>query len=210
MNQFNRVLVLAPHTDDAEFGCGGTIAKFLELGKQVFCTAFSACKQSVHPELPENILELEVREASAELGLPPENLHLYNFEVRTFNYHRQNILDHLIQLREKLKPDLVLMPSLNDIHQDHKTIAEEGLRAFKFSSILCYEMPWNNLHFTTTAFVVLNERQVNKKVAAVEQYHSQQDRPYANAEFIRSLAITRGTQIHQKFAEVFEVLRWVM
>lgn len=208
--QFEKILVLAPHTDDAEFGCGGAIAKFIEEGKQVFCTAFSACRQSVHPDLPENILELEVRKASAELGLSSDNLFLYDYQVRTFNYHRQNILDHLIQLREHIKPDLVLMPSLNDIHQDHRTIAEEGLRAFKFSSILCYEMPWNNLNFTTTAFVVLNEGQLNKKVAAVEQYRSQKDRPYANAGFIRSLAITRGTQIHQQYAEVFEVLRWVM
>lgn len=208
--QKNKILVLAPHTDDAEFGCGGAIAKFLSEGKDVFCTAFSACRQSLNANHPADILETEVRAASKVLGLPEQNLFLYDYEVRTFNYNRQSILDQLIILREKIQPDLVLMPSLNDIHQDHRTIAEEGLRAFKFSSILCYEMPWNNLDFTTTAFVVLEEEHLRKKVAAIEQYKSQSHRPYANENFIRSLATTRGIQINQQYAEVFEVLRWVM
>jgi LmbE family N-acetylglucosaminyl deacetylase len=205
-----KILILAPHTDDAEFGCGGSIARFIEEGKEVYCTAFSACKQSLQKDLPEDILIQEVGKASEVLGVKKDRLLLYDYEVRTFNYHRQEILDDLIKLRSSIKPDLVIMPSLNDIHQDHRTIAEEGLRAFKFSSIWCYEMPWNNLNFQTTAFVKLDERHVAKKVKAIEQYVSQRQRNYANEEFIRSLARTRGVQINQDYAEVFEVLRWVV
>ena len=39
-NNFKKILVLAPHTDDAELGCGGTIAKFIEVGKEVFWAVF--------------------------------------------------------------------------------------------------------------------------------------------------------------------------
>lgn len=205
-----KILILAPHTDDGEFGCGGSISKWIEEGKEVFYATFSACKQSVLPQFPEDILITEVKAATATLGIPSKNLILYDYEVRTFNYRRQEILDDLIKLRTKLKPDLVVMPSLNDIHQDHKTIAEEGLRAFKFFSILCYEMPWNNLTFNTTCFNLLEQKHVSKKIAALKEYKSQAHRPYSNPEFTKGLALNRGIQINAEFAEVFEVLRWKM
>jgi LmbE family N-acetylglucosaminyl deacetylase len=102
------------------------------------------------------------------------------------------------------------MPSLKDIHQDHNVIANEGLRAFKFSSILAYEMPWNNLTFDTSSFVILEERHIQKKVDALKEYKSQSHRAYCNEEFIRSLARTRGVQINAKYAETFEVVRWII
>jgi LmbE family N-acetylglucosaminyl deacetylase len=207
-NQIQKILILAPHTDDGEFGCGASIHKWIQQGKTVYYATFSACKQSVLPEFSEDVLITEVKAATKILGIVPENLLLFDYEVRTFNYHRQEILDDLIQLREKIKPDLVVMPSLNDIHQDHKTIAEEGLRAFKFFSILSYEMPWNNLVFNTTCFNTLQEADVDKKIEALKEYKSQSHRPYSNPTFIKGLALSRGIQVNAPFAEVFEVVRW--
>lgn len=205
-----KVLVLAPHTDDGEFGCGATIHNLIRNGSDVFYAAFSACKQSVKPEFPDDILITEVKKATSILGIKPNNLLLFNYEVRTFNYHRQEILDDLISLREKYTPDIVFMPSLQDIHQDHKTLAEEGLRAFKFNTIMCYEMPWNNLNFNTSGFVKLEEIDLEAKIKALQEYKSQAHRSYANEEFVRSLARTRGVQIQTRYAETFEVIRWVL
>lgn len=205
-----RVLVLAPHTDDGEFGCGGTIAKFVEQGKEVYYAAFSACQQSVLKEFPSDILITEVKAATKVLGIKKENLILFDYEVRTFNYRRQEILDDILKMKASIKPDLVMMPSVNDIHQDHYTIATEGVRAFKFSSILCYEVPWNNFTFNTSAFVHLEERHIIKKSEAVSEYKSQAHRSYANDEFIRSLARTRGVQIGTRYAETFDVVRWII
>lgn len=205
-----KILILAPHTDDGEFGCGASINKWIEEGKDVYYATFSACKQSVRPEFPEDILITEVKEATSILGIPKENLILFDYEVRTFNYHRQEILDDLIRLRNELNPDLIVMPSLNDIHQDHKTIAEEGIRAFKFFSILCYEMPWNNLVFNTTCFNKLDKKHIDKKINALKAYKSQAHRPYSKPEFIEGLAINRGIQINTEYAEVFEVVRWLI
>lgn len=205
-----RILVLAPHTDDAEFGCGGTIAKLIENENEVYCAAFSACQQSVLPQFPSDILITEVKAASLSLGIKPENLILFDYEVRTFNYKRQEILDDMIKMRQEIKPDVIFMPCLNDIHQDHKTIAEEALRAFKTYSIFCYEMLWNNLDFTTSTFVVLAERHLEKKIIALKEYKSQAHRPYCNEEFIRSLASVRGIQIGTKYAECFDVLRLII
>ena len=146
-NKKRKVLVLAPHTDDGEFGCGGTIAKLIAEGHDVYYAAFSACQQSVLPQFPSDILITEVKEATKILGVKPENLILFDYDVRTFGYHRQEILDDLIKLRAEIQPDLIFMPALNDVHQDHHTIAEEGIRAFKFNSIMSYELPWNNFSF---------------------------------------------------------------
>lgn len=211
MNIKNKtILVLAPHTDDLEFGCGGTIGKLAEEGNNIYCAAFSACKLSVKSEFPEDILIKEIKSASLILGLKHENLRLFNYSVRTFNFHRQEILDDILKLKNEIKPDIVFIPSLNDIHQDHFTIAQEGFRAFKFSSLLCYELPWNNISFNTACFMKLDERYIALKIRAIKEYKSQAHRSYANEEFIRSLARTRGVQINTKYAECFEVIRWIL
>lgn len=205
-----KILVLAPHTDDLEFGCGGTIAKLAENENEIYCAAFSACKQSVRKEFPEDILIHEIKKASIILGIPKDNLLLFDYAVRTFNYKRQEILDDILSLKRGIAPDIVFIPALTDLHQDHYTIAQEGFRAFKFSSLLSYELPWNNLSFNTASFMKLDERHIEKKVEAVAQYESQAHRPYANEEFIRALARTRGVQINTKYAECFEVIRWIL
>ena len=113
-------------------------------------------------------------------------------------------------LRKNIEPDLVFMPSLNDVHQDHATIAQEGLRAFKGSTILGYELIWNNLTFNTTSFVNLDEKHIQKKCDALKEYKSQGQKDYMSKDFIFSLARTRGIQIGTQFAESFEVVRWVI
>lgn len=204
-----KILVLAPHTDDAEFGMGATIARFIEEENEVYCAAFSACRQSVQPGFPEDILITEVKQAAAVLGIASERLFLFDYPVRTFNIRRQELLDNIIRLRDNIRPDYVFMPSVNDIHQDHYTLAQEGVRAFKFSSLLCYELPWNNFSFQTSCFFEVDETQLQRKIDAVSCYRSQQHRQYASADFIRSLAVTRGVQTGAPLAECFEVVRLV-
>lgn len=207
--QFTKILILAPHTDDGEFGCGGSIAKLIESGTEIFYAAFSLAEESVPPPFPKNILETEVKAATSTLGIKPDHLLLYKYQVRHFATYRQNILEDLVKLNNDHKPDLIFMPSIHDLHQDHSTVAMEGLRAFKRSSILAYEMPWNNLNFSTQSFIKLSESHIEKKVGALKCYKSQSSKDYASEQFIRSLAHTRGTQIGVKYAETFEVLRWI-
>lgn len=208
-SNIKKALILAPHTDDGEFGCGGTISKLISNGIEVFYAAFSACEQSVLPEFPKNILTKEVKEATKELGILEDNLFLLKYDVRTFSSKRQEILDDLILLKNKIHPDLIFIPSLNDVHQDHSTIAKEAVRAFKFNSILGYELPWNNFNFSNTYFSVLSRVEVDAKLRALKKYKSQAHRSYASEEYIRSLARTRGVQIGREYAEVFEVIRLV-
>ncbi len=207
---FNKILILAPHTDDGEFGCGGSINRWVGEGKEVYYIAFSSAEKSVPAGMPKDILKKEVREATRVLGILPSNLILFDYPVREFPSCRQQILEDMVRLGNELKPDLVLLPSTTDTHQDHQTISQEGFRAFKKISMIGYEMPYNNLSFSTNLFVALEERHVNQKIEALKCYKSQVDRIYAAEDFIKSLARVRGTQIGIEYAEVFEVIRWVI
>jgi LmbE family N-acetylglucosaminyl deacetylase len=205
-----RILVLAPHTDDGEFGCGGSIARFIEEGKDVFYVAFSTAEKSVPAGWPKNILETEVREATKRIGIKPDQLILYKYEVRKLNYVRQEILENLVQIKKEIDPDLVFIPSQNDLHQDHQTVATEAVRAFKQISILGYELPWNTITFHTQAFIKLTQSHLEKKIQALRAYNSQSQKDYASEDFIRGWARTRGTQIGASFAETFEITRWIV
>jgi N-acetylglucosamine malate deacetylase 1 len=209
ITKFRNVLVLAPHTDDGELGSGGTIAKLIESNATVYYAAFSTAEKSVPDGFPKDILKTEVKNATFKLGIESSNLLIYNYEVRKLNYVRQEILEKLIDLRKQIDPDLVLLPSLNDIHQDHSTVAQEGLRAFKQKTILGYELIWNNLTFSTSCFVKLDSSHIEKKCQALKEYKSQQHRDYISEEFVKSLAKTRGVQIGSHYAEAFEVIRLI-
>jgi len=206
---WKRVLVLAPHTDDGEFGCGGTMARLVEDGADVRYVAFSIATRSLPPGFPPDALAREVREATSEIGISDANLTVHDFDVRTFPHHRQEILELLIALWNEWEPDVVFQPSLHDIHQDHQTIAAEGLRAFKRTTILGYEIPWNNFDFAYQAYLALDRRHVERKVAALERYASQQHRRYANPEYIWNVARTHGINVNREYAEVFQVYRVV-
>jgi N-acetylglucosamine malate deacetylase 1 len=204
-----RALVLAPHTDDGEFGCGGTMARLVEAGADVRYVAFSIATRSLPEGFPPDTLAREVKEATAEIGIAADNLTVHDFDVRTFPERRQEILELLIEIWNDWEPDCVFTPSLHDIHQDHQTIASEGLRAFKRTTILGYEIPWNNYDFDYQAYLALERRHVERKVAALEKYASQQHRRYANAEYVWSVARTHGINVNREYAEVFQVYRVV-
>ena len=209
MTANNRVLVLAPHTDDGELGCGGTISRMVEEGREVYYAAFSTAAESVPPPFPPDILEKEVREGTKVLGIPAANLLVYKYKVRHLPHMRQEILEELVRMKREIDPGTVFLPSAQDLHQDHQTVHIEGLRAFKTVTVLGYELPWNNLSFDYRHFCVLTREHVQTKIAALRCYQSQQHRPYTQEDFIWSWARTRGGQIMVEYAEAFDVLRWV-
>lgn len=206
----HKILVLAPHTDDGEFGCGGSIAKLSGKGSEIYYVAFSSCRASVPEGFPNDVLVREVKAATEILGISPQNLHILDFPVRRFNHHRQEILEELVKLRGELNPDIVFMPSVNDLHQDHHVVAMEGVRAFKQTTIFAYEIPWNNINFSTQAFIKLDETHMKTKLEALKKYESQMARSYANEECIRGLAKARGVSSGGEYAEAFEVVRLIL
>ena len=202
---FSTILFLSPHTDDAELGCGGSIARFVEEGKSVHCAAFSAAtvlddKSSISEEFWKSMKCLGIENRAEFL----------KFKTRKLDYKRQDVLEKLFLIKKLIGPDLVFAPSKNDSHQDHQTIAMEAARAFQSCTTLGYEIPWNNAVFRTQNFIVLEARHIEKKVDALKCYKSQRHRGYFEPDYIWALARMRGMQVGAKYAEAFEVNRWIV
>ncbi|MGB3008521.1 MAG: PIG-L deacetylase family protein [Chitinophagaceae bacterium] len=209
MIEAQKILILAPHTDDGELGCGGTIARFCAEGKEVYYAAFCLCSKSLPANLPPDTLPNECKTATAILGIKPSNLILFNYEVRELPQSRQRILEELLQLNKQLNPDIVFLPASSDVHQDHQVINQEGLRAFKNTTFAGYELPWNNYSFKTNFFIRLSASELTKKTTALKAYQSQSQRNYMQEDFIRSLAKVRGVQCNSEFAEAFEIYKLI-
>ena len=100
--------------------------------------------------------------------------------------------------------------ALDDMHQDHVTLAEESFRAFKDCNLMSYGFDWNRRNKHTNFYSILSEENLEKKVEAVMCYKSQADgRDYFSREYIRSLALTRGIEIKEKRAEAFDIIRLI-
>ena len=189
-------LVLSPHTDDGELGCGGTIAKLVARGWRVHMLYFTACGRDVLVE--------EARRSDELLGVTHEIL---DFQVRHFPRDRQRVLEALYARAQEHRYALVFTPATTDVHQDHGVVTAEAVRAFRDCTLLGYELPWNNLTVTLNGFVALDEAHVAQKLAALDCYHSQKHNSYFNPDYFRAVMRTRGVQLASDYAEGFEVIK---
>lgn len=206
----SRVLVLAPHTDDAEIGCGGTLARFLEEDREVFVAAFSTAEDSLPAGWEPTVLRDEFLSAMDVFGVERERTFVFDYRVRHLHAHRQEVLEELVRMRKDIAPEIVLVPSANDVHQDHQVVHNESLRAFRDCTVLGYELPRNHFTFSTQAFVTLERRHLDRKWEALQVYKSQMElsRSYFSLELIEGLARVRGLQVDAEYAEAFQVVRY--
>lgn len=208
IERYKRVLFLGAHPDD-EFGCAGTLARLTDAGAEVDVVTFSTCADLIPDGFSAADLIAEWQAATALLGIDPDRLSLHDVPNRFFPTHRQQVLDVLIELRDR-DYDLVLLPASSDIHQDHSTVSAEGIRAFKHSTILGYEMPMNTVRASCFAgYVRLDPEHVELKLRHAATYRSQQHRTYFDPAFIRGVAAVRGVQANAEAAEAFEVIRLI-
>jgi N-acetylglucosamine malate deacetylase 1 len=204
------VLVLCAHPDD-EVGCGGLINRLVEEGREVHYVYFSNCAESTLALgfEPRQLID-ECFESCHCLGIPNKNIRGFDIPVRHFPQHRQVILEALVQIRKELNPSLVLCAASHDIHQDHSTLAQEALRAFKYNNIIGYEFPWNQMSSRLDLLVRLDERHLAAKVASWNCYKSQLSRSYHGGDLISALARVRGVQANAEFAESYETMRVIV
>jgi len=200
------ILVLSPHTDDTELGCGGSLTKWMEK-HHIYVVAFSPCVESIPEGWDVNSTKMEFTNSMQTLGCDYE---LLDFPVRRFPEYRQAILEEMVKLNKAVEPDLVIGSSINDLHQDHKVMAEEMLRAFR-CSILGYESPYNNRGFDPNYYERLTEEHLYRKKDLINLYESQKvkNQSYFSKEFVFGLARVRGSQVKSLYAEAFECYRFV-
>ena len=209
MNLFEgkNVLCISPHPDDVEFGCGGTIHRLIQLGNNVRLLVMSNCEDSlIHNTNKE--LTVELNSSCKILGI--KEIKTFDFQVRNLWKYQTEICNIFYHLNIEGPPDVVFMPSSYDIHQDHSIIYECGSRIFKTTSMLGYELPWNCFNFSPDMYVGLDEENVDVKLNAICQYRTQMHKRYSSSEYTKGTLSFRGQQINKKYAEAFEVIRFVV
>jgi LmbE family N-acetylglucosaminyl deacetylase len=212
MSKNKVILTVSAHADDAHVALGGTIQRFLDEGEyEIYYLGFSIAEESVPRGFPKNIVMKECQEGLAKLGVKKKNIKILGFPVRRMQEHRQDLLEELNQIKNELQPDIVFLPSTEDIHQDHIVVSQESIRAFRrTSSLYGYDFPWNVLTSQKLNFFIeLKKEHLDAKINTLQCYKSQiaKQNNCLTREYITSLAIERGNRIGVKYAEAFELIR---
>lgn len=197
-----KICFIGAHPDDIELGCGALIASLSDK-ERITCITLSDNQKN--PSLKN--LVTEHRSSMKTLGVPDENVILETFETRRFPALRQDILEYFIKLQKSLRPDVVFVHTRADLHQDHNTVTEEALRAFRGISVLGFDVIRSSYGFFPNLLIQVNEGHVKQKLAALAQYHTYSDKYYFNPEVTCATLIRNGALCEQQYAEGFETLR---
>ena len=199
-----RVLFLGAHPDDIELGCGALIHHIAPIS-DLLCVTLSDNQKN---PLLKNLVN-ETHRSMTILGVPKDRVVFGPFTTRVFPHERQEILEYLLQLRSDFKPDIIFVHSRQDVHQDHLTIAEEALRAYRGITVLGFDVVRSSHGFFPHFLVEVDEQDVDAKIRALSQYETYRDKYYFDCELTRSILVRHGALAELQFAEGFDILRIV-
>jgi len=199
-----KVCCIGAHPDDIELGCGALIANII--GKsEVLCVTLSDNQKN-----PSLLGLVDEHKASMSvLGIDADHDMLLDFETRRFPHQRQEILETLLTIKRSFQPDIILVHTKNDIHQDHITVMDEALRAFRGTTVLGFDVLRSSYGFFPHFLFEVTEQDVDKKIAALAEYKTYADRYYFESSITRATMIRHGALAERPFAEGFDLLRVV-
>ena len=226
------ILVLAAHPDDAELGCGGTIARHVKAGYKVGVADFTLGELGTRgtPQMR----KAEAAESAKLLGLTLRtNLNLPDGFFQNDEEHQRAV----VKVIRQYQPEIVLANAMVDRHPDHGKGADLAYTACFLSGLDkvdtsddsgSKQKPWRpkvvyhyiQSHFNTPDFVVDISNEWEQKMAAVKAFKSQFFDPsskepqtfISTPEFLKLLearAIELGHNIGVKYGEGFVARRWV-
>ena len=205
MNFFGkRGLFLGAHPDDIEIGCGALIHHIVNK-TDILCVTLSDNQKN--PDL-KNVKAEHLRSMKV-LGVPEDKIVFGPFITRVFPDARQEILEYFLKLRKDFQPDLIFTHSNKDVHQDHLTMTDEALRAFRGITVLGFDVVRSSYGFFPHFLAEVSEEDVNKKIEALAEYETYRDKYYFNADLTRSIMVRHGALAERPFAEGFDILRIV-
>ena len=191
------ILFIGCHPDDVELGCGGTIHR-LKNNFPIFVVTLS--KNEKNP-LNKNLVN-EHKTSLKTLGVQKSNVILGDFTTRRFSYSRQEILDFLIKIKNKINPTCIFTQT-SDIHQDHQVCHDETLRAFRGVSILEYFTSPSMLDYNSRLFVTLSKSDLKCKLKALSNFKTYANKNYFSKTSITSLVQSCGIRNEIPLCESF-------
>ena len=198
------LLFIGAHPDDIELGCGALITDIKDQTRIICVTLSDNQDNPLHKNLiPEHYASMAI------LGVKREFTILHNFTTRRLKEARQEILEVMIDLKNRYHPEVVFVHTARDIHQDHQTVTEEALRAFRGTTLLGFDVLRSSYGFFPDFLVEVSEAGVQTKIRALQAYHTYADKYYFDENIIHATAIRHGALAERPFAEGFDILRIV-
>jgi LmbE family N-acetylglucosaminyl deacetylase len=197
-----QVCFIGAHPDDIELGAGALIAHIAGQ-TEILCVTLSDNQKN--PALTH--VASELRRSMAQLGMPDDHVLVGQFETRRFPHQRQEILEYLIDLNKRFRPEIVFTHTRSDIHQDHATATEEALRAFRSVTMLGFDVLRSSYGFFPNFLVGVDEQDVEKKVRALAEYNTYENKYYFDPQVTRATLVRHGALAELPFAEGFDILR---
>lgn len=215
------VLVIAPHPDDEIIGVGGTIAKRIAEGRDVYvCIVTKGYEPLFHEDYVEQSRS-ECRKADSLLGVK-ETIFLDLPAVMLEKIPRYELNNSLLKLIQQIQPDEVYIPHRGDMQIDHKIVSDAAMVALrpkyehKARRIYAYEtlsetgwdIPCIANEFIPTVYEDISAT-LEKKIKAMNIFQSQLA-PFPAARSITAmdaLAKYRGAVVNVNAAEAFALVR---
>jgi LmbE family N-acetylglucosaminyl deacetylase len=195
------VLCLGAHADDIEIGCGGTLLKLTEQHPDVVVhwVVFSAT--------PPRALEAKRSAGIFLKATSAKSVVIKTFRDSYFPFMGDRIKKFVAQLARQVSPDLIFTHYRNDLHQDHRLLAELTLNAFRNHLILEYEIPkYDGDLGAPNAYVHLTKDIAQRKVRHIcEQFQTQKTKQWFSEDTFLALLRLRGIESNSpsKYAEAF-------
>ena len=206
------VLVIGAHFDDAELGCGGILAKHAAAGDSVYVyvATVSGFLNQYNQEIRSSEVALEEAQAAMHvLGVKD----LFCGPFKTLEVEFTDTLNvEILKIVDKKKIDTVYAHWTGDIHHDHQAVSRASLHSCRHvPRLLMYRSNWyhSTLDFRGNFYVdVTDFWEVKEK--AIRAHKSEIDRTGEKwISFFKNEAENAGQRIGVKYAEVFEVVKWL-
>ncbi|MDQ6990094.1 MAG: PIG-L deacetylase family protein [Mariprofundaceae bacterium] len=197
------ILALAPHPDDLEIGCGGTLAQHAKRGDDVYI--YVATSGEVGGDA--DIRRQEQEAAAAILGV--KKVYWGGFLDTRLPEFGQPLMASLEQLIQDVNPDTVYFNHKEDTHQDHRVLAQVAHSVTRYVvNVLTYETP-STIHFEPTLFMDTSDT-LGLKIQALNAHASQVERTHSRLNITEIALATshfRGVQGKMSCAEAFVPIR---
>jgi len=195
------ILCLGAHCDDIEIGCGGTLLRLIEqkrVGRVdwiVFSSNPTRAKEAARGA--EYFLE----------GVPERNVEMHAFADGFFPYMGAEVKAAFEGLKKHGAPDLIFTHHKDDLHQDHRLLAQLTWNTFRNHAILEYEITkYDGNPFSPNTYVTLDEATCARKVEGLMMaFESQASKGWFTPDTFMATLRLRGVECASptKFAEAF-------
>ena len=194
------VVAIGAHPDDVEIGVGGILVRHRRRGDQVTVLTLTGGEHG-------GIASERVDEAARAARILDVELALGTLQDTTISEGRETI-SLIEETVRRVRPTIVYTHSLQDGHQDHRSVHRATVVACRdVPSLYCYQAPSCSVDFRPTKFVEIGEF-LDRKVEAIAAYASQTaKRPYLRESLLRATAEYWGRFAQYGLAEALEVVR---